>query len=456
MSHAFTVAIDAVRAVRPTTRDGERHYVEGMRFRARSVAWTDDEKRAWQLQRLREVVRRAAKDSPFYRERFASVGFDPRQPFDLREFARVPALERDDVRQHLSEMVSPRVPESLRRRDSTGGSTGVPLAYFSGPQERGWRLSGQEHFMERLGVPRWVSSAFLWGHHIDAQERTRWRERLREALTSQSWYDCFRLSPELLLRYHAKLEEEQPTCLVAYASALDALARVLLANGLTARYPLRRIVTGAEKLWPQQRARVEQAFASPVHERYGSREIGLIGMQLDPRHTLALDVDWSNVLIESADGSDESEILVTKLQADAMPMLRYRIGDVARFPSGHDASTSALRLEQVLGRSVDRLHVPDGRWLDGHGAVHLMKDFPLREFQIRQDTDYSVEVRIVPSEAYESQHGARIVDVLRQNLPGVPVAIVAVEQIERTNASKWRPVLSLVTPTTDSNSQEVS
>ncbi|MCC6927906.1 MAG: phenylacetate--CoA ligase family protein [Gemmatimonadaceae bacterium] len=442
VSRGVIAALDTVRSLRPSMREGERHFADGLQFRRRTLSWSDEQKHAWQLQRLRDIVRRAAEDSAFYRARLSAAGLDPRADFSFRDFARLPALDRDDVAANINAMVSPRVAPSLRRRDSTGGSTGVPLAYFSGPRERGWRLSGIEHFMERLGVPRWVSTAFLWGHHIDARERTQWREQLREVLTAQTWYDCFRLSPDLLLRYHASMERQAPTCLVAYASALDALASTLLANGLTAHYPTRRIVTGAEKLWPQQRARVEQAFSAPVHERYGSREIGLIGMQLDPRVSLAFDIDWANVLVEPADDGDDAEILVTKLQADAMPMLRYRIGDVARFAAGEGRDGGALRLVHILGRKVDRLYHPDGRWLDGHGAVHLMKDFPLREFQIRQDADYGVEIQVVPAEGYGAAHGERIVAVLRQNLPGLSMHVTTVDAIARTSASKWRPVLS--------------
>ena len=41
---------------------------------------------------------------------------------------------------------------------------------------------------------------------------------------------------------------------------------------LRADYPTTRIITGGEKLWAHQRARVEAAFDAPLHEQYVSRE----------------------------------------------------------------------------------------------------------------------------------------------------------------------------------------
>lgn len=451
VGRGVTAVIDAARAMRPATRAGERHFRDGMHFRRAAVAWSDDQKRDWTLRRLRDVVREAARESPFYRERFRAAGFVAEDAFTFDDYARVPVLERRDVQSHMDGMLSSQVPSRARRRDGTGGSTGAPLTYYSGPRERGWRISGQEHFMRLLGVPRGVSTAFLWGHHIDARERTEWRERVRDALTNRRWYDCFRLEPETLLAYHEEMSRTRPMCLVAYASALDSLATVLLERGLEAAYPQRRIVTGAEKLWPQQRARIERAFSVPVHERYGSREIGLIGMQVAPEASPAFDVDWANLLVEPASGGGEGDILVTKLNADAMPMLRYRIGDVARFESGSRPGHPALRLPEVFGRTLDRLHLPNGRWLHGVGIAHLMKDFPLREFQIRQGADYRLEVVVVPNAGYEPAHGARILEVLSQNLPGLPMQLTTAREIPRSGANKWRPVHSLVAAAIDAS-----
>jgi phenylacetate-CoA ligase len=201
-------------------------------------------------------------------------------------------------------------------------------------------------------------------------------------------------------------------------------------------------VTGAEKLWSAQRERLEAVFAAPVHERYGSREIGFIAGQLEGAAGAPLAVDWANLLVEPETDDPESAVLITKLHADAMPMIRYRVDDVARFPDGSAPGHPAWELLEVIGRQLDGLWLPDGRWVHGVGIPHLMKEQPLHEYQIRQNADFTIDVLIVPNEQYSAAAGDEILRVLSQNLPGVSLHLQTVASIERTAANKWRPVVS--------------
>ncbi|MFN8574343.1 MAG: hypothetical protein U0132_19990 [Gemmatimonadaceae bacterium] len=445
ISRAFTKAIDISRYLRPSLREGERQYFMGMKFRRGAQGWGEEQRSAWVLQRLRETIRYAAA-TPFYRDRFRDVGFDPMSDFSFADYARLPILERSDVATHRDAMCSDSVSPAQRRKDGTGGSTGVPLVYFSGPEERGWRLAGQDVFMERIGILRSSSTAFLWGHHIDQSERTQWREQVRDTLTNRRWFDCFRLSPDILLEHHKAMTRFDPECLVAYASALDAMAVALLENGLKATYPRRRIVTGGEKLWPNQRERIERVFGVPIHERYGSRELGLVAAQYDPTSSLALDIDWANLFVEPETEGDVSPIIVTKLHADAMPMIRYRVGDQGRFPARTGPGTPVWQLGEVLGRILDGLHTPDGRWVHGIGIPHLMKEIAVREYQIRQNADYSVDILVVPDRNYSEAEGRKILEVLSKNLPGLLLRLQLVDEISRGNSNKWRPVVTHAVP----------
>lgn len=435
----------AYRRARASTRPQMAARDEGLRFREEGARWSVERRRDWALERLRFAVRRAARETPYYRELFARVGFDPRDDFGFEDYARLPVLERGDVRAAGDALLSQAVPRDRLRRDATGGSTGSPTQVWKGPEELGWGESGSEYFMRRLGLPAGSRTALLWGHHLDPVARSGFRDHARDALENQRWYDCFRLSPEVLRRYDEELERWRPKVIVAYAGALAALAEEVAASGREPRYPTRAFVTGAEKLHAHQRAAVERTFGRPVHERYGSRDAGLVGFQTDPTRTLDFEVDWGCLLVEpeTADGGPAS-VLVTKLRADGMPMLRYRIGDLARFPADARPGEPAFVLHEVVGRDVDRLWLPDGRWIDGLSVPHMMKDFPVRDFQVAQGEDLGVEVRVVPTASYRGADGEAIVRTMAVSLPGVRVTIRVVDEIPRTKANKWRPVVSAV------------
>jgi phenylacetate-CoA ligase len=432
----------AGRAVRTSTRPTYRAFVEGLRFRQRAAQWSDDRKREWMLGALRRTVRRAWHTTPFYRDWLGRAGFDPAAEFSFEDFGRLPVLERSDLRAAGRRAVNVAIEPAQLQHDSTGGSTGVPTELWKGPEERGWGESGSEYFMREIGIPNGSSIGLLWGHHLDPVHRTSASDRLHDWWFNVSWYDCFRLSPEVLRAYHAAFQARRPQAIVAYAGALAALAEFVAESGERPTYPRRAFVTGAEKLFPYQREVIERTFGRPVHERYGSRDAGLIGFQREPWNSLAFEVDWANKLVEPVDDAGSTDILVTKLHADGMPMLRYRVGDIGRFPSGARPGIPTLELEEVVGRDVSRLWLPDGRWVHGLSIPHLMKGYPVREFQLVQRADLAIEVRIVPTEQYRDESGRELLGIIRDNVPGLPVSLHIVTEIPRTAAGKWHPVLS--------------
>jgi len=429
---------------RPSCRADTLAFQEGMRFRSEAARWHDDQKRQWILRRLRYSVRRAYNETAYYRELFARIGFDPWANFGFEEFARLPVLEREDVRQADKALVSASVPQAQLRHFATGGSTGRPTEVWLGPEERGWRESGRQYYLNRIGLPKGSRIGLLWGHHLDPVASDRLLDRLRDFTFNIRWFDCFRLSPTKLAQYHRDLQSWQPRCVLAYASALGALAEEVQNRGWRPSYPTQCFVTGAEKLMPHHRSIVESVFARPVHEQYGSRDVALMGFQVDPEHTLDYQIDWANVLIEPETNSVDSPILVTKLHADGMPMLRYRIGDIGGFPQGSRSGHPTFILHEVVGREADRIWLHDGRWIHGIEFRHTMKDYAVAEFQVAQYADFSVVVRIVPRNGFTEESRESILQLLGANLPGLNVSLQLVEAIQRTASNKWRPVISEV------------
>jgi len=101
-------------------------------------------------------------------------------------------------------------------------------------------------------------------------------------------------------------------------------------------------------------------------------------------------------------------------------------------------------LHEVVGRDTDRIWLPDGRWITGLQIPHMMKDYPVREYMFTQRRDYSVEIKIVPKTDFNEHSRRQIVATVQANLPGLKIATALVDEIPRTKANKWRPVVSEV------------
>lgn len=433
--------------LRPKKRKIGAHFRESIQFRNSAAHWPIERKEKWVIERLRFVTRKAALETPYYKTLFERIGFDPEAAFGFEEFASIPPLSREDILRAGQDLVSKNINPKNLLADSSGGSTGVPVRIWLGPEDLGWHLSAHRFFLDQLSVPQGSRIAYLWGHHLDPGANDSFLQRMVSYARNERWFDCFRLSPDVMAEYHRLMDDFQPDCIVAYASALATFAEFLAEHKISPSYPRTCIITGAEKLFASQRAVSEQVFPCPVYERYGGRDSGLMGFQLHIPRSEEFVIDWPNLLLEPETANDtEANILVTKLHADAMPMLRYRVGDVGVFPAGSRPGYPAFMLQGVVGRILDKIWLPNGTFIHGAQFPHLMKDFPIREFMVVQAEDYSVNVEVIPTAEFSDRHQSAILKMVQQNLPGISVTLSTVRSILRTKANKWRPVVTRVTP----------
>lgn len=426
-------------------RETFEHYEAGIKFRRQAKNWSEEQKRTWILERLRFIVRRAARETVYYKNLFKQINFDAESDFTFENFAKLPVLEREQIHEAGQDLINKSLAPETLQKDATGGSTGTPTTIWLGAEERGWKESGLDFSMELVKVPLGARLAYFWGHHLDPKASDNWRDRLKSFAENIRYFDCFRLSPEIFQKYHREFENWQPDCIVAYASALGHFAEFLKENKIKpVNYPRTCFVTGAEKLYPAHRHVIEEVFGKPVHERYGGRDFGVAAMQTNPNANLDYEIDWAWTLIEPETADATSPILVTKLQADAMPLIRYSVGDVGRFPENAKPGNPSFFIKEVVGRELDRIWLPDGKWIMGAEMPHLLKSMAVREFMFVQNEDYSINLQIVPKEDFNEIHQREIVETVKANVKNLPVILEIVETIPRTKANKWRPVISKV------------
>src|SRR5262245_40372645 len=124
---ALIPSLHLIQSARPSISRGRAHYFEGLRFRQEAAAWSLDQKREWILNRLRSSLRRAYHETIYYHKLFNRIGFDPKADFSFDDFARLPALGREDVHRAGRRLLSSAIPPDQLRRDATGGSSGTPI-----------------------------------------------------------------------------------------------------------------------------------------------------------------------------------------------------------------------------------------------------------------------------------------------------------------------------------------
>lgn len=308
--------------------------------------------------------------------------------------ALTPVMDKTDLRAVLADPTGP-VP-GLQWR-STGGSTAQPLRFPVFDTETRVASLDMWTARRRLGIAAGDPLFLIWGHsHLfGAGWRGRinaWKRRLSDAALGYSRWSAYRLSPADLRAAGDALLASGARYVIGYSAALDRFARVNADRAEAfARLKLKAVIATAEG-FPRADSRdaVATTFGCPAVMEYGSVETGPMAYQgLEGE---AYDVFWASHRLELGPAG---ELIVTCLYPRALPLLRYRVGDLA---SSDEAGPGLTRLTAIGGRSNESVTLPDGAPIHSEAFTHAVRDTPgLLAYQIVRHGD-----RAWPSIRYEA------------------------------------------------------
>lgn len=395
-----------------------------------------------QLARLRTVTAAACRNTAFYARRFAEagVGTEIRSTADLR---LLPILTKRDIRAHAHEMLSNR----YRRQDllefRTGGSTGVPLILFIAEEISHQRNAAARRSDLWTGWRVGEPVGAVWGN--PKLPRTV-KERLRDELLAPVIYlDTMALSPESVRAFARSWRRQRPTLLFGHAHSLYLLARTVRDLEIDDVRP-NAILATSMMLLSHERAVIEQVFGIKVFDRYGCEEVGLIGCECE-RHA-GMHVNIDHLIVEflredgqSAQPGEPAAVVVTDLINDVMPMLRYRVEDLAAPMSGAcDCGRSMPLMNNVAGRTADFLIRTDGSRVAGVSLIEntLTKIPGIEQMQIVQEDLRRIVPRIVAEPNASFDPRSAIQDYFEATFPGAQIDVECVGSIPREANGKYR------------------
>lgn len=406
------------------------------------------ELREWQARRLAKLLEHAELISAFHRRRMVRAGATARRvdPFD--RLLRLPLMTKDDIRLSARDLIWRDAPGGVISM-STGGSTGEPLRFVVDRRrqaaDQAARFRAQEWFGARLGDRQ----LYLWGSPIESGRADAAR-RFRDRIINHRLLSAFDLSERRLDDYLGVIDRFQPVSLFGYPSSLALLAEHAARRGQSVRTrSLRAAFVTGEVCYPHQRDAIGRCFGAPVADGYGSREAGFIAHECPEG---GMHIAAESVIVEIvSDGvavapGERGEIVVTHLDACAMPFIRYRTGDMGRLRPGRCRCGRGLPLLDVLeGRSTDFLRLPNGRVMHALAIIYPLREMEgLSRFRVVQHADHSVTIEAVVAPALRDP-ARRIVERVRPVLgDGLPVDVRVLDELPPNPAGKHRYVVSHV------------
>lgn len=390
---------------------------------------------ALQFQKLHRLLAHF-RSYPFYRDMLSSAGVGSADVGDADHLKRLPVMTKEIITQHFDYLGGR---PTAARTAATSGSTGVNFRFHQSKSMIDQRSASVRRAYASIGIEMWGDRGVsIWGVAPRGSLSGRVALAVKQFLLNSSVWQGFGLDDEMCVAYLTRLGRVRPKLLVGYPSYLRRMAVVGRARGV-ATYQPRAIVCSGEMMLDRDRELIEGYFQSPVYNRYGSCEFGLIGQECS--HRTGMHIPPTRLIVESGDEG----LLITDLDNLATPFVRYAIGDAGvvgdvSCPCGHTGK-SLLSLE---GRLHDEITTPSGKLLGGQFWTIMSKSVAgIDELQVVQHSPESLELRIKVTDEYRDEYAEVLRDKVRA-LAGDEVRLVVtkVDRIEPTASGKRRFIIN--------------
>lgn len=312
-----------------------------------------------QLERLQKTVRHCM-NAEFYREKFAELGITPDDIQSLDDVRRLPFTTKEDLRDHYPFGLSCVPMRECTRLHSSSGTTGNPTVVLHTQKD----------------LDEWAN----------AVARCLWMvgSRPDDVFQNSAGYGMF--TAGLGFQYGAErvgmltvpaaagnttrqikfIKDFGTTVLHAIPSYASRIYEVMKEEGVDPRRDtkLRVLCIGAEPQSEEQRRRIEQDLGVKAYNSYGISEMMGPGVAFECEEQNGLHI-WEDyfiveiidpVTLEPVKEGEIGELVITTINREAMPLLRYRTRDLTRLlPGTCPCGRSHRRLARLQGRSDDMI-----------------------------------------------------------------------------------------------------
>ena len=312
---------------------------------------------ALQLKRLKNVVKNVYDHVPFYRQAFGDVR--PANITKLEDVAKLPTTKKTDLRDNYPFGMFATPMQDVVRLHASSGTSGksTVVGYTAGDIETWSDLMARNFTMVGIGPDDVFQNAVNYGLFTGGLGIHFGIERIG-ATAVPSGTGNTRHQLEMMIDFGVTALH----CTPSYALYLAETAQE---HDMVDRLSLEIGCFGAEPWSANTRRELEDVLGINAYDSYGLSEMFGPGVAFECQEKDGLHIWDDHFLVEVLDEDGESvapgergELVLTSLTKEAMPLIRYRTGDITiirddECPCGRTHTI----LEKVVGRADDMLIV---------------------------------------------------------------------------------------------------
>lgn len=311
-----------------------------------------------QLEQIKEQFKTLKERSSFYARKFEGIDLSDVQ--SQEDFQKLPFSEKADLREVYPLGLAAVPEEKIVRIHSSSGTTGTPVIIpYTQKDVTDWAIQFARCY-EVAGITNkdriHITPGYgLWTAGIGFQLGA---ERLGAMAVPMGPGNT-----EKQLRF---MKDMKTTVLCATSSYALLLAEEIATRGVRDELALRKGVIGSERWGEKMRNRIQDELGIEIYDIYGLTEIygPGIGISCAEHHGMHIWDDY--VYIEVVDpvtgkplpDGEIGELVLTTLQKEGAPLIRYRTHDLTRIIPGDCAcGMHHPRIDTLVGRTDDMFKV---------------------------------------------------------------------------------------------------
>jgi len=315
------------------------------------------ELRALQINRLRETIFRA-KNSPYYGNYFSGNGKQAEKVRHIEDIAGLTFTTKQDLRENYPYGFLTMPKKDIIRLHSSSGTTGNPTVIFHNRHDiESWsNLMARSLFCAGVRDTDGFQNIVGYGLFTGGLGFQYGIER-HGALSIPAGAGNSARQIKLMRDYGT-------TVIHAIPSYLGRLYDVFQSEGLDPKRDteLRMLIVGAEPHTEEQRQRIQEMFGVKAFNSFGLSEMNGPGVAFECEYQTGLHI-WEDAFVVEIVNPDTldpvpdgefGELVMTTLNRQAMPLIRYRTRDITRIiPGDCPCGRTHRRIDRISGRSDD-------------------------------------------------------------------------------------------------------
>jgi phenylacetate-CoA ligase len=370
-----------------------------------------------QYRLLKTLVYRLYSFSPFYHDRMREAGVHPDDIRDLPDIRKLPFMYKSDLRDNYPDKIFVATQEDLVRYHVSSGTTGKPtvVGYTRNDLEN-WTVSLARGLVS-CGIGRGdvLQVSYGYGLFTGGLGLHYGAERVGATVLPTSVGNTER-QIELMQDLHT-------TAIACTPSYLLHMGEVAEKMGVSIRddTDLRAGILGAEPWSGAMKARMEEWLGIKAYDIYGTSELsGPMFCECTAQNGFHVWGDLAYVEIldpktgEALGPGEKGEMVITMLQKEALPMVRFRIGDISSLETSVcSCGRTHPRVMRISGR-VDDMLIIRGINVFPSQVEYTLLTIPEvgQHFMIEVDRKGALDDMLVKVEVTKEAFSDRITDLM--------------------------------------------